>query len=275
MARIADLLTNAVLFLYPSEDDVGAGHPAGGTGFVVQWQSPDGEKVVFVVTANHVVAQGARTLGVRTDDGRVLAVPSEEAHWTQHPNGDDVAVAVLNKASGRSSVLDPLIWGDLAVTPERLEELNVGVGDNAFMLGRFVRSGGEATSQPLARFGNIAMVPGPKVTDARQLNVEAWLVEMHSLSGYSGSPVFVHIPPGSYRGDGRMMPLFSETTGLIGVDTGHLDLRRPVLSGMEATRIGDVELAVALNAGMAVVSPVWKVEETMQAAVEDGVTSIP
>ncbi len=99
-----------------------------------------------------------------------------------------------------------------------LNELNAGVGDEVVMIGRFVAHDGRVRNAALARFGNIAMMPGEPVTDGRGMKVEAFLVEMRSLSGFSGSPAFIYMGPGTYRGDGRMMPFYSETIGLIGID---------------------------------------------------------
>src|SRR5438445_660680 len=90
------------------------------------------------------------------------------------------------------------------------------VGGTGFLLGWFISHSSKQTNQPLARFGNIAMMPGEKVVDGRGLRVEAYLVEMRSLSGYSGSPVFVYLAPGSYRGEGKgMMPFYQEAIGMI------------------------------------------------------------
>ena len=50
------------------------------------------------------------------------------------------------------------------------------------------------------------MMPGELVKDGRGLLVEAFLVEMRSISGFSGSPVFVVMPGGSDRGNGTIIP---------------------------------------------------------------------
>jgi hypothetical protein len=141
-----------------------------------------------------------------------------------------------------------------------MTELNVGVGDEVFMLGRFISQDGTQLQAPLARFGNVAMMPGPLVEDGRRLKVEAFLVEMRSLSGFSGSPVFIYIGSGTYRGNGTMMPFYSETIGLIGIDTGHKTTVAKVYGGPAENQ---TELKVRLNTGVAVVAPVWKIEELL------------
>jgi len=111
-------------------------------------------------------------------------------------------------------------------------------------------------NQPLARFGNIALMPGEKVVDGQEESVEAFLIEMRSLSGFSGSPVFVYMAPGTFRGEGRRMPFYKEVIGLIGIDTGHISINTPVVQnvGGVPTKSGMVEQ----NGGTAITSPVWK-----------------
>jgi hypothetical protein len=58
------------------------------------------------------------------------------------------------------------------------------------------------------------MMPGAQVEDGRGLRVEAFLTEMRSLPGFSGSPVFVYIGSGSDRGNGTMMPFYSQNIGV-------------------------------------------------------------
>jgi hypothetical protein len=62
------------------------------------------------------------------------------------------------------------------------------------MLGLFTDHSGIEKNLPAARFGNISMLPD-KSAKIEQPNIgeaEAYIVDMHSRSGYSGSPVFVY-----------------------------------------------------------------------------------
>jgi hypothetical protein len=133
------------------------------------------------------------------------------------------------------------------------------------MLGRFVSHDGRQRNQPLARFGNIAMMPGERVMDGRQLLVEAYLVEMRSLAGFSGSPVFLYLGPGTYRGseNGRMMPFYSETIAVLGIDTGHKLNSSPVQYLGRDEKVDD-SWEVRQNTGVAIVSPAWKIAEVLE-----------
>ncbi|MDP3950529.1 hypothetical protein [Microbacterium sp.] len=266
MPRIPDALANSVAFLYPNTDAARSETPAGGTAFALAIDpEDDGPPHEYLVSNIHLVCQGCRTLRVRTDSGfdcHEIAAAS----WTTHPDGDDVAIASI-----RSDELGvtAIKWSALAATQERLAELNVGVGDEVFMLGRFIAHEGKTRQQPLARFGNIALMPDPSnpVLDGRSLERELFLVEMRSLSGYSGSPVFLYVGPATYRGDGRMMPFYSENIGLIGVDTGHKINRVGIdTKGTRCPAPGD--WTVTQNTGIALVAPVWKIADLLFDAEE-------
>lgn len=258
MPRIPDLLLESVGFLYPSEEAARSGEQAGGTAFLVEVVA-DGDLATLVVTNLHVAAGGCNTLRLNKRDSELQVV--ELADWVFHPDGDDVAVAKVDVPGG--SAVSAINWRDVAAAPSRLDELNAGVGDEVVMIGRFVAQDNQVRNTPLARFGNIAMMPTEPVVDGRGMKVEAFLVEMRSLSGFSGSPVFIYMGPGTYRGDGRMMPFYSETIGLIGIDTGHktTKLRVRDAAGNPTEYTGD------LNSGVAIVAPVWKIGEALSEAL--------
>ncbi len=105
------------------------------------------------------------------------------------------------------------------------------------------------------------MIPrGQNVLDGRNMRVSAYLVEMHSLPGFSGSPVFLRIQAGSYRGPSSDRPTGTDYS-LLGIDTGHklnpvrlMDRRtgKPLESlGGESLENGYIEG----NSGLAIVAP--------------------
>lgn len=256
--RIPDALLQSVGFLYSSSDAALNGERAGGTAFLVE-VSAAGEVATFVVTNIHVAAGGCHSLRLSRRDSGIQVL--DVSDWMFHPDGDDVAVARIDLPEDRAEF--PLLWTDIAASRPRLDELNAGVGDEVLMIGRFIAHDGRVRNAPLARFGNIAMMPGEPVMDGRGMKVEAFLVEMRSLSGFSGSPVFVYMGPGTYRGDGRMMPFYTETIGLIGIDTGHKVVEVAILDSEGQ----ETEFTAAQNSGVAVVAPIWKVGETLSEAL--------
>lgn len=260
MPRIPDEIANCVAFLYLSEADAEEGAAAGGTAFFVSVKTTDGREAILAVTNIHLAAGGCNALRVvdLIGESRVLRVPE----WIYHPEADDVAVAEIDLP--KDVAVSAIAWDGVAATDERMAELNVGVGDEVIMIGRFGAHDGGQRNAPLARFGNIAMMPGEPVLDGRKMTVEANLVEMRSLSGFSGSPVFIHIGPTSYRANGKMMPFFTLTIGLIGIDTGHKTNKAKVLDGAGA----ETDLTAEQNTGIAIVCPVRKIAAAIEHALD-------
>jgi hypothetical protein len=242
---------NSVVFLYQSLDALEANAP-GGTGFIVQ----DNRDRKLLITNIHVAAQ-CKWVKIKGSDGP-YQIEIDAHRWIHHPDGDDISVLVL---ATRECPPAAIVLDDMLATEARMAELNAGVGDEVFMLGRLVSHSGQNALTPLARFGNIAMMPGEPIVDGRNLKVDAFLVEMRSVSGFSGSPVFIYIGPGTYRGNGTMMPFYSEQIGLIGIDAGHKQLTAPV-EGLQ----GQEPAFVKLNSGISIVVPYTKIKELVEVA---------
>ena len=261
MPRIPDQLLHSVVFFYSSEANAYDGALAGGTGFLVQLPGNADQAVFrYAITNQHVVASGGTFLRFNRPSGGIEVLEIPLWKWVRHPDGDDIIVASISPDELIDS-LTGFAWANFAATQERLTELNVGVGDEVFMLGRFIAHSGIQKNQPLARFGNIAMMPDERVLDGRGMRVDAYLIEMRSLSGFSGSPVFVYIAPGNYRGNGTMMPFYSETIGLIGIDTGHKLM--PDTVDKPSKTEDEAGWVVKYNTGIAIVAPFWKIREVL------------
>lgn len=262
MPRIPDYLLKSVAFLYPSEEAALSMKVAGGSGFLVRLARELGDERLFLVTNQHVI-QGCPYAHVfARDSTKVIKL----GDFIRHPHGDDVAVAPIDSVTHAD--LFAIDWRTIALHQTQMSGLNFGVGDDVFMLGRHVSARGPNQLTPVARFGNIAMMPGPLVKDGRHFQVEAFLMEMRSMPGYSGSPVFVYLAPGSFRGDGTTMPLFSETVKLVGVDTGHIERTTMVeVRGPDLQYQPSDEMQVRLNSGVSVVAPIWKVTEALADAL--------
>lgn len=61
-----------------------------------------------------------------------------------------------------------------------------------------------------------------------------------------------------------MMPFYSETIGLMGIDTGHkVTTERPRNRGDGSL----TDLEVPINTGISIISPVWKVRDVLDEEV--------
>jgi hypothetical protein len=194
MPRISDRFLNSVAYLYPSEAEAEDGMKLGGSGFFVgiRLGLPNLE-LLCVVTNKHVVDGGSTTLRVNTPDGKFDIIPLDDATWHYHPHGDDLAVCPI----GPNTTLHQIssIPSHAFLTKGMVEQYDVGVGDDTFVVGRFISREGRARNIPSVRFGAIAQMPAEPIVLDGGIAQESYLIEARSIPGYSGSPVFFTIPP--------------------------------------------------------------------------------
>jgi hypothetical protein len=81
------------------------------------------------------------------------------------------------------------------VTKEFIEREKLGPGEDVFMVGRFIDHDGGPINRPAVRFGNISVMPAP-IQQPNGFMADCYCVDLHSRSGYSGSPVFIYRTPG-------------------------------------------------------------------------------
>jgi len=162
----------------------------------------------------------------------------------------------------------------------------VGVGDNVFMIGLFIDHNGVSTDVPSARFGNISMLPNPKATIEQPTGYqsESYVVDMHSRTGFSGSPVYVYrtfgndlTSSGEYEFDEFVQPEMDDWGGdirgrvrvhnlfkLLGILWGQFPERRE-LSDKSKLKQSRKDLVVEGGyvegmSGMSCVIPTWDIE---------------
>jgi hypothetical protein len=228
MPRIPDWYLDSIIYLYPCETGAKAGKKAGGTGFLVGIVSEELEHWVemYAVTNHHVIdpTRGdSPVVRINTRDGTHGVLEFDYYDWTPHPDGDDLAVLPLDFEDGAPYLWERFVDHRAFITDELIEIHNIGPGDETYLIGRFVDHQGTVRNLPTARFGTIAMMPGEPVK-TQYGPQQAFLVETRSIGGYSGSPVFVHIPAMSLRWKDPATGLAMNAYGpwLLGVDCGHL-----------------------------------------------------
>jgi len=245
MPRIEDRLLKSVIYLYESADAAEQGKP-GGSGFLVGEPTEIPEAVfLFAVTNAHVAGPCpvVRTAGPR--DKCVFV--RKESDWYRHTDEDDVVVTPIGFApkDARDFYLD-YVPRDWFVTPENFthasHEVNdaqtgdlppslaadyanldyqplgwsFGPGEEVAMLGRFLGYDGADENKPAARFGHLAMSSTVPIPHPWGLTQSSFLVECRSVSGYSGSPVFIY----------RVQTTLSAGLVAIGADRGKASLPR-------------------------------------------------
>lgn len=271
MPRIPDEVLDSVVYLYPTLDAAQRGERVGGSGFLVSVPCESDQDMFFlyVVTNSHLIREGqCSVVRFNTKDGGMAAKTGTQEGWIHHPDGDDVAILPINiDAKIHAKAILEYEW---FATKEWINHYNIGIGDEAVMLGRFVSHEGKFRNLPAARFGHIAMMPHEPIRTPRGLMQEVFLVECRSLPGYSGSPVFATpLPLSAMRViSDRIVPY----PKLLGIDMGHLLEELPILDKSELRRGNRVKVdenwAVQANTGMSCVIPAWKIREVLYAEEE-------
>lgn len=258
--RIADELTDIAIYLYQSQEHAEAGSEIGGSGFIVGIPvegEPD-KHWLLAVTNRHVIEQGNTFVRLNNRTGATSVFEVPEPQWIFHPDEQDLAVGPMRALAEyhRFRCL-PL---DAVLTKEKLAELDVGIGTDTFMVGRFVGRDGGQTNIPTVRFGHVAQMPTFIKNEFGKAQ-ESYLVETRSIGGYSGSPVFGYKQPFQLKAGAAARVIDNQHWGpaLLGVDWGHSGQVECVFdaSGRE------LQMYVESNTGLSLVIPSWRLLELL------------
>ena len=214
MPRIPPKFLDSVCYMYENEERAIKGEEFGGTGFFVLVPSRISTiGFVYVVTNHHVACRyGYSVVRVNTLDGGTDVFPLEPHEWIFDPHYD-IAVCPIGLRNERHKFTP--IMADQLVTREEIERLKIGPGEGIFMIGRFVDHDGGPINRPAVRFGNISVMPSP-IEQPTGYRADAYCVDMHSRSGYSGSPVFIYRTSGYDLDPPRATDISSAVDVLLG-----------------------------------------------------------
>jgi len=191
MPRVPDELLQATVYLYKTVEDAKAGRDIGGTGFLISVHSKFDQNMIitYVVTNWHVaVNDGNSCVRVNKKGGGSDVFELEPHEWEFRPIWHDIAIAALQLDAQVHNTVS-LAEGILA-TDAFVSDHAIGPGDDVFMVGRFVDHDGGETNIPAVRFGNLSMMPYGEIKQPSGARLGSYLIDMHSRSGFSGSPVF-------------------------------------------------------------------------------------
>jgi hypothetical protein len=200
MPRIPPEVLYSTFYLYPTVEAARAGDKFGGTGFFVAYPTgiQQAPSLLYAVTNWHVaVRDGCSVMRVNTHQGGVDIFDLDPSEWEFVPGGPDLAVVPHRKMRVRNSV-HQIVALNLEMLLTKLDVVSLGInpGEDIFMIGRFVDHDGAASNVPSARFGNISVMP-QVVLQPTGGRSESFVLDVHSRTGYSGSPVFVYRTFGS------------------------------------------------------------------------------
>jgi len=243
MPRIQDEVLRTAIYLYRNKVDAQTNAAAGGSGFLVGYVEEDGNTInhVYAVTNAHVIRGGYTVIRLNTVSGThdILELPQNA--WVEHPDGDDIAVCCTSLSPTHDF---KFVLSDAFVTEDKLHRYNIGIGDEVFMVGRLIGHAGTKKNLPIARFGSVSSLPLEDLKNFCGKYRPHFLVEVRSVSGFSGSPVFVYdapVPP-------SLVDVRKErfSNMLLGIDSGHM----PTSDNQ-------------MSAGIAGIVPAWKLLELL------------
>lgn len=197
MPRIPPKIVDDVFYLYRTVEEAKSGRNPGGSGFVVE-RSEGWHPFFYGVTNWHVaVRDGFSVIRLNLHGGGTDIIELGPEDWEFIPGKYDVAVVPL-KVDERHQFSSVQVES-FQCAPDPNVAIQIGVGEDVFMIGLFVDHGGTTTNVPSARFGQISMLPH-EIAPIKQPTGffgESFVVDMHSRTGFSGSPVFVYRTLGS------------------------------------------------------------------------------
>ncbi len=225
----------------------------------------------YAVTAAHVVkntqADEELYLRVNTINGSSVSsvdvlVPTSA--WKFHATTDVAVCAVNWPERENASLLDVM---SIPITrlpqgPEGVYANGIVEGEEVIACGLLTPFPGSKRIQPIIRTGKIALMPHEKIKielDHNNSNdVDAYLLEMISWPGLSGSPVIVYPnrPPVNPRSVDYMMPYL-----LLGLIHGTLEYDKEVKFSREKT-------SLRLGSGIAVAIPGESIREVLMNNVD-------
>ncbi len=226
------------------------GRPKGGTGFLVGLTGTRNEDLRIYIVTNAHVASGCSVVRIHKK-GEPFFLEIASHKWTSHRDGDDVAAARLDHPEIDNL---PYVHIDALISQDFIKEFGVRPGMDAFMIGRLTGRDGLQQTNPSVRFGHLAMMAEPILRDIG-IRQESFLVDLWSLSGNSGSPVFIFESPEYFPGDTECR--FHDLR-LLGINWGFYRREEKVQNG-QGKDAKDTGLWIDGNSGLACVVPSWKI----------------
>lgn len=258
--RVPDEILKPVVFLYLQQrGDADEYRRPIGTGFFVNIRSKTGLCIYpYLVTAKHCVV-GAKEHGdlyirINMTDG-VAKFVKIEADWIfpDDPSAD-LAVLSFEFPAHLQHQLDFRSIGEgMLCTAEKMKEHEIGIGDEIVISGLFTRLAAKPRNIPIVRFGNIAALPEDRLADSKTgLSYHAFLAEVRSIGGISGSPVFAYLGPERVPPTKGMRP-DKRYLMLIGIVRSHWEHTEPGIGSAGSAFHDEID---KVNWGIAAITPI-------------------
>ena len=241
------------------------------TGFAVSCIE-HGYRYLHLVTAEHVVSgllSKGHEIWVRMNGKEALfnEGPIPPDLWAYHPDSErkptDVAIIPFQPPDDLD-IKAVEIYGSFddsnaAGTADVLKSQHIGPGEEVAVIGLFRSHHGVEKAIPVVRVGHLSVMREEPVHTSYCGYTDAYLVEVMSIGGLSGSPVFVSLPAIRIINH-KAQYHTGKQFYLLGLMHGHFDIKN---LNEDAVTDSETEALGSINAGLGVVIPVEKIIETI------------
>jgi hypothetical protein len=156
---------------------------------------------IYAVTARHVL-NASNSMQINTFDGYSRPIPVNMDEWTYVEDREDLAVFDLTEEIDEKTDNISVLPYELFLKETDIGEYGINPGEEGFMVGLFSPHPGEKRNLPAPRFGCLSMLASerePIKQEQRDLGTTlvrpAFVFEIHSRPGFSGSPVYIYRTP--------------------------------------------------------------------------------
>jgi hypothetical protein len=220
----------------------------------------------FLITARHNIQEAKVLLKekpkayhsglfarINTSEGSKV-IPLKDADW-RYPANQATDVAIMADPAVTEEDFEykylPL---SCSATEEKIRHHGIGIGSEIFVSGLFSLHQGARRNLPIVRRGIIAAMPSEPLRDEKNRSYDAYLAEVLSTRGMSGSPVLVRSNRSFVAGEVPSCGFL-----LVGVIQGHF---RDELEGYSKNRQND------FHAGLSKIIPVQEILKLTNARAE-------
>lgn len=230
---------------------------------------------IYAVTTRHSICESDVSIRFNRRGGGVKDEPTLQGDWLSDRDSD-VAILPLDFMWDKfkdyemgyvdhkdlRSYTDHYYFGN-QFPENHPPPIRYGPGDEVFSVGLFDRHfGNMRATQPVARFGHVVLVPGLREKIWANVRcgedykeIDAFLVEIASWGGQSGSPVFLR-PSKVYSERSRNRPPWEKNLCIGMLQGFYPGEQEVVIDGRDAT-------LSPLNMGIGIVIPVRKITELL------------
>jgi hypothetical protein len=195
---------DGAVFLFRTPAEAKARAKLGGTAFVVGKPLLSARELAgtelqipYLVSCRHVVyASAASVVCINRRDGSDPDVfETDPTEWIEHPGGDDIVVTCAASYLSQSRHKVSHIQVGALLQEKEVKALEIGPGEEVFMIGRFLNHQGQTQNKSAVRFGSISMMRENIWVKEDHRYQDSFAVEMRSRTGFSGSAVAVYRTP--------------------------------------------------------------------------------